>query len=250
MPWRQPAQRGPREQPVEVQVRHRDDMGREHVVSARALRGCPVEEWPALHEQRPYPGRKSKVRQWWSSTTKMNITCRSLEHAYAAMFLDRDPCIAYLAASSLQLEWRDGEVAGVVEPAFMARTADRQRLLYLHSPAGKVLGDQDVVAARSAADEADWQVRIAHAPAGQLRRNVYLVSRFRQDEYASETAQTALLEAFSSPRPLWEGAGAVDLPPGQGRARSWHLLWTGALTTHWERALTPDSLVWAAGETA
>jgi hypothetical protein len=52
---------------VEVQVRHRDDIGREHLVPARSLRGLPVEEWPVLHEQRAYKGRKSKVRQWLSA---------------------------------------------------------------------------------------------------------------------------------------------------------------------------------------
>ncbi|MGW6954153.1 hypothetical protein [Streptomyces chartreusis] len=233
---------------MEVQVRHRDDLGRERLLPARALRGAPVEEWPVLHDQRPYRGRRSKVRQWWSYTTKKDLLCRSGEHANAAMFLDRDPSIAYLAAPSLQLEWREGERAGVVELAFLARDVGGQRLIYLHSPAGREPDAHEVAVARAAAEEAGWQVRTAHAPAGQLRRNVYIVSQFRHDENAGEEAKALLLEAFARPRPLDEGADAVGLPPGQGRARSWHLLWTGALTTHWERPLVPSSIVWAAEE--
>lgn len=97
---------------MDLQVRYRDGMGRERLGTPGALRGLPVEKWPVLYEQRAYQGRKSKVRQWWSSTTKKEVSCRSLEHAYAAMFLDRDPCIVYLAAPSLQVEWREGERAG------------------------------------------------------------------------------------------------------------------------------------------
>ncbi|MFF3000073.1 hypothetical protein ACFVTC_36830 [Streptomyces sp. NPDC057950] len=232
---------------MDLQVRYRDDMGRERLCAPQALRGLPVEEWPALHEQRAYRGRKSKVRQWWSSTTKKDVGCRSREHAYAAMFLDRDPRIVYLAAPSLQVEWREGERAGVVNPAFMARTVEGQQLLCLHSPAGKEPDDQEWSVARMTGVEAGWQVEVARAPGGQLRRNVYIVSQFRHDEFADEGARAVLLEAFARPRPLSRVADAVDLPPGQGRACSWHLLWTQDLTTHWDEPLTPHSVVWAAG---
>ncbi|WP_405812628.1 hypothetical protein OG241_50205 [Streptomyces sp. NBC_01390] len=235
---------------MDLQVRYRDDLGRECVSTPRAVHGLPVEEWPVLHEQRAYRGRKSKVRQWWSSTTKKGVSCRSQEHAYAAMFLDRDPRIVCLAAPSLQVEWREGERAGVVNPAFMARTAEGQQMLYLHSPAGREPDDQEWSVARAVAEEAGWQVDVARAPGGQLRRNVYIVSQFRHDEFADERSKTVLLETFARPLPLGEGADAVDLPPGQGRARSWHLLWTYDLTTHWDEPLTPDSLVWAAGAAA
>ncbi|WP_416972246.1 hypothetical protein [Streptomyces sp. 4F14] len=235
---------------MEVQVRHRDDIGHEHLVPARALRGLPVEEWPVLHEQRAYKGRKSKVRQWWSSTTKKDISCRSAEHACAAMFLDRDPHIAYLAAPCLQIEWQDGPDSGVVHPAFMARTVDKQQLLYLYSPSGTEPDAHEVTAAREAASEAGWQVDVALAPGGQLRRNVYLVSQFRHDECADDRARSLLLEVFARPLSVAEAADAADLLPEHGRAYSWHLLWTGELTTHWEQPLTPDSLVWAAGAAA
>ncbi|MEU9630714.1 hypothetical protein AB0D89_28455 [Streptomyces luteogriseus] len=238
------------EQLVDLQVRYRDDMGRERLGTPRALRGLPVEEWPVLHEQRAYRGRKSKVRQWWSSTTKKDVSCRSREHAYAAMFLDRDPCIVYLAAPSLQVEWREGERAGVVNPAFMARTVEGQQIIYLHFPDGREPDDQEWSVAQAAAAQAGWQVDVARAPGGQLRRNVYIVSQFRHDEFADASARAVLLEAFARPLPLSRGAGAVDLPPGQGRASSWNLLWTQDLTTHWDEPLTPDSLVWAAGAAA
>ncbi|WP_235989662.1 hypothetical protein [Streptomyces ureilyticus] len=155
---------------MDLQVRYRDDMGHERLSTPRALRGLPVEEWPVLHEQRAYRGRKSKVRQWWSSTTKKEVSCRSREHAYAAMFLDRDPRIGYLAAPSLQVEWREGERAGVVNPAFLARTVEGQQILYLHSPAGREPDDQEWSVARAAAAQAGWQVDVARAPGGQLRR--------------------------------------------------------------------------------
>ncbi|MFE7076372.1 hypothetical protein ACFU96_40415 [Streptomyces sp. NPDC057620] len=235
---------------MDVQVRHRDDMGREHLVPTRTLRGLPVEEWPALHEQRAYKGRKSKVHQWWSSTTKRDISCRSWEHACAAMFLDRDPLLVYLAAPCLQIEWQDGPDSGVVHPAFMARTVDHVQLLYLYSPAGTEPDGHEVTVAREASAEAGWQVDAARAPGGQLRRNVYIVSQFRHDEFADDRARSLLLEAFTRPLPVGEAADTVDLPPGRGRAHSWHLLWTGELTTHWEQPLTPDSLVWAAGVAA
>lgn len=234
---------------MEVRVRHRDDLGRERLVPAAALRGAPVERWPVLNEQRPYKGRKSKVSQWWSSTTKKDILCRSKEHAYAAMFLDRDPDIAYLGSASLQVECAQDDGMVVVEPAFLARTVGGQQLFYLYCPAGRDPEEREWALARAAADEAGWQVRAAQAPAGQLRRNIYIVSQFRHDEYCDEAAKDVLLEVFASPRPAGEGADAAGLPPGQGRARCWHLLWTGALATDWERPLTPDSMVWAARET-
>lgn len=233
---------------MQVRVRHRDDLGRERLSSAAALRGAPVEEWPVLNEQRPYKGRKSKVSRWWSSTTGKEILCWSKEHAFAAMFLDRDPEISYLGAASLQLEGSEAERAVVVVPAFLARTVSGQRLFYLYSPAWREPDEAEWALARAAAEDAGWQVRAAYAPAGQLRRNVYIVSQFRHDEYRDEAAKATLLEVFTQPRPVGEGADASGLPPDQGKARCWHLLWTGALTTDWERPLTPDSLVWAAEE--
>ena len=156
----------------------------------------------------------------------------------------------YLAAPSLQVEWREGDRAGVVNPAFMARTAAGQQLLCLHSPAGKEPDDQEWSVTQMAAAQTGWQVEVARAPGGHLRLNEHIVSRFRHDEFANESARAVLLEAFARPRPLSRVADAVDLPPGQGRARSWHLLWTQDLTTHWDEPLTPDSVVWAAGAAA
>ncbi|MEU6935687.1 hypothetical protein ABZ943_03050 [Streptomyces rubiginosohelvolus] len=231
---------------MEVQVRHRDELGREHLVAPRALRGAPVEEWPVLHEQRPYKGRRSKVRQYWSSTTKKSFVCRSLEHRDAAMVLDRARDIAYLSASSLQLEWCDGERTGVVDPAFMARNVGGQRCLYLHGRGGRDPDGQEAAVARSAGQEADWQVRTARVPEGVLRRNLYLVSHFRHGENADEEARTVLLQAFTRPRPLCEGADCLALP----RSLCWYLLWTGELTTNWDLPLIPTSIVWAAGENA
>ncbi|MCX5602936.1 hypothetical protein OOK29_32850 [Streptomyces phaeochromogenes] len=231
---------------MEVQVRHRDDLGRERLVSPRALHGAPVEEWPVLHEQRPYKGRRSKVRQYWSSTTKKSFVCRSLEQRDAAMVLDRDPDIAYLSASCLQLEWSDGARAGVVDPAFLARTVGGQRRLYLYARGGREPGEQEVAVAWAAGREAGWQVGTARVPDGQLRRNLYLVSHFRHDENADEEARVLLLQAFAQPRPLCEGADGLALP----RSLCWYLLWTGELTTHWGLPLIPTSLVWAAAEAA
>lgn len=180
---------------MEVRVRHRDDLGRERLAAAVALRGgAPVEEWPVLNQQRPYKGRKSQVSRWWSSTTKRDVLCWSKEHAYAAMFLDRDPEIAYLGAASLQLECREAERAVVVEPAFLARTVGGQQVFYLYSPTWREPDEREWAMAWAAADDAGWQVRAAHAPAGRLRRNVYIVSQFRHDEYPDEAAKDALLE--------------------------------------------------------
>jgi hypothetical protein len=231
---------------MEVQVRHRDELGRERLVAPRALRGAPVEEWPVLHEQRPYKGRRSKVRQYWSSTTKKSFVCRSLEHRDAAMVLDRARDIAYLSASSLQLEWSDGERAGVVDPAFMARTVGGQRCLYLYGRGGRDPDGQEAAVARTAGQEAGWQVRTARVPEGLLRRNLYLVSHFRHDENADEEARTVLLQGFDRPRPLCEGADCLALP----RSLCWYLLWTGELSTNWDLPLIPTSIVWAAGESA
>ncbi|MEU6449794.1 hypothetical protein [Streptomyces sp. NPDC046979] len=229
---------------MEVQVRHRDELGRERLVSPRALYGAPVEEWPVLHGQRPYKGRRSKVRQYWSSTTKRSFVCRSLEHRDAAMVLDRDPGIAYLSASSLQLEWSDGERTGMVDPAFLARTVGGQRRLYLYAWGGREPDEQGTAVARTAGQEAGWQVRTARVPGGLLRRNLSLVSHFRHDENADEEAKPVLLQAFARPRPLCEGADSLALP----RSLCWYLLWTGELATNWELPLIPTSRVWAAGE--
>ncbi|MYW69034.1 hypothetical protein GTY65_33910 [Streptomyces sp. SID8379] len=229
---------------MEVHVRHRDELGRERLVSPRALYGAPVEVWPVLHEQRPYKGRRSKVRQYWSSTTKRSFVCRSLEHRDAAMVLDRDPGIAYLSASSLQLEWSDGERTGVVDPAFLARTVGGQRRLYLYAWGGREPDEQGTAVARTAGQEAGWQVRRARVPGGLLRRNLSLVSHFRHDENADEEAKPVLLQAFARPRPLCEGADCLALP----RSLCWYLLWTGELATNWDLPLIPTSLVWAAWE--
>ncbi|MGW0902922.1 hypothetical protein [Streptomyces sp. NPDC002853] len=232
---------------MEIQVRHRDDLGRQRLVPPGALHGAPVEEWPVLHEQRPYKGRRSKVRQYWSSTTKKSFVCRSLEHRDAAMVLDRDPDISYLSASSLQLEWCDvGERAGVVDPAFMARTVDGQRRLYLYAWGGREPDEQQRAIAQAAGHEAGWQVRTARVPQGLLRRNLSLVSHFRHDENADVEAKPALLRAFARPRPLCEGADCLSLP----RPLCWHLLWTGELTTHWDLPLIPTSIVWASGQSS
>lgn len=207
------------------------------------LRDVPLEERGPLEEPRAYKGRRSMLTRWFAATTGRNVWCVSTVHRDAAMLLDFDPDIECFQSHVARVHWQDASGAGSSQPAFFARSRSGGRLALTHPRSSP----EERAAVQVAADAAGWTVREMTVPRGVLCDALTLLAHFRAAEFADAEARRVLLEVFSRPRPLAEGAAASGLGL-QAMSRAWHLLWAGDLAFDGEAALSPVSVVWASGK--
>ncbi|QIY59412.1 hypothetical protein HEP86_39420 [Streptomyces sp. RPA4-5] len=231
---------------VDIQVQFRSAAGRACLDEPAGLRGVPVEERAPLSEPRAYKGRHSILTKWVSATGQV-VWCASTVQLGAAMLLDFEPDIVCFQSRVVKVHWEQDGRRGTVEPAFVARTRNGSRLVFVHPPRSGAGADEDVEerVMRQAAEGAGWEVRPLPVPRGVLRSSLESAAHFCGAEFtADDRARQVLLEVFAAPRPLQEGAAASSLGL-KALGYAWHLVWTGELTCDWTKPLVPTSPVWA-----
>lgn len=227
---------------MEIQVQYRSAAGRTCRDEPAGLRGVPLEERQPLSEPRAYKGRRSILTKWVTTTGQV-VWCASTVQLGAAMLLDFDADIVCFQSRVAAVHWELDGRRGTVEPAFVARTRDERRLVYVHPPRGE--GGMEERVLRQAAEGAGWEVRPLQVPHGVLRDSLEGAAHFSGPEFAAdESVRRVLLEVFAAPRPLQAGAAASGLGV-KAAGYAWHLVWTGELTCDWAKPLLPTSLVWA-----
>lgn len=210
-----------------------------------ALQGVPLEEHTPLTVAHTYQGRLGIRTDWWAATTGKLVPCGTLKQTDTAMVLDVDPDITCFTSNPAEVQWSSGGRHGTIVPAFFARTVGGKRLAVMRPWKQGPDGQVEAEVMHKAAQAAHWTVSVPELPPAVRLESLRRAAQFRMAQYRSTPQEAALLaEAFARPRPLREGAVAA----GQPAARAWHLLWTGELTTDWDKPLLPTSMVWAAGK--
>ena len=202
---------------------------------------APVSAFPVV------PGRRWGPGLWWSATTGKHVSAGSNAMRTQLIVLDRDPHVTALAGRPVRLLWRSwrGQVRSWV-PQLFARHTDGTALLAdcpSHPVAGgdRALNAAQVVAAACA--DVGWTYRRLAPLDEVLAANLKWLAGYRHPRNAGRPGLTAaVLEAFTQPRPLIEGAEAAG-DPIEALPSVFHALWNGQLTTDLETPLHERVLV-------
>ncbi|MET7695125.1 TnsA-like heteromeric transposase endonuclease subunit [Streptomyces sp. NPDC005483] len=193
------------------------------------------------------PGRRWGPGLWWSATTGRHVACGSAAMRAQLMVLDRDPDVVGLAGRPVQVLWRTGR--GQVRswtPQLFARYRDGTALL-ADCPSRPEAGGQRAWKAatvlQAACAQAAWTYRRLKPLEDILAANLKWLAGYRHPRNAGRLGlMPAVLEAFTRPRPLIEGAETVG-DPIEVLPAVFHALWHGQLTTPLDVPLQERALV-------
>lgn len=211
----------------------------------------PVSAFPVV------PGRRWGPGLWWSATTGRHVAAGSNAMRTQLMALDRDPQVTGMAGRPVRLLWGDrrGQVRSWV-PQLFARYADGTALLadcpgQPDSGGERALKAAHAVAAACA--DIGWTYRRLAPLDEVLAANLKWLAGYRHPRNQGRPGlMPAVLEAFSRPRPLIEGAEAAG-DPIEVLPAVFHALWHHTLTTalkaplHERVIVSPGSLREACG---
>lgn len=197
---------------------------------------------------RVVPGRRWGPGWWWSATTGRHVMHGSQAMCTHLMVLDRDPQVVGLSARPVRLIWRDPDSgrARTWVPQLFARYADGRALLADCPAASTTAGTRAehaaaVLAAACAA--VGFAYRRLVPPDAVVAANVRWLAGYRHPRHRDAgQLEQAVMEAFTTPRPLMAGATAA------GETLSalpvlYHALWSGRLTADLTRPLGEHTLV-------
>ncbi|MFF7717655.1 TnsA-like heteromeric transposase endonuclease subunit [Streptomyces sp. NPDC007988] len=201
----------------------------------------PVSAFPVI------PGRRWGPGLWWSATTGRHVAAGSNAMRARLMALDRNPEVTGLAGRPVRLLWheRRGRVRSWV-PQLFARYRNGTALLAdcpSHAGAG---GERALAAAEAvsaACEEIGWTYRRLPPLDDVLAANLKWLAGYRHPRNQQRPGlMPAVLEAFTHPRPLLEGAEAAG-DPLEVLPALFHALWHGQLTTNLNAPLHEHILV-------
>ncbi|WP_374212092.1 TnsA-like heteromeric transposase endonuclease subunit [Streptomyces sp. PSAA01] len=211
----------------------------------------PVSAFPVV------PGRRWGPGLWWSATTGRHVAAGSNAMRTQLMALDRHPQVTGIAGRPVRLLWRDrrGQVRSWV-PQLFARYACGTALLADcpgHPDSGGERALKAAHAVAAACADIGWTYRRLAALDEVLAANLKWLAGYRHPRNQGRPGlMPAVLEAFSRPRPLIEGAEAAG-DPIEVLPAVFHALWHHTLTTalkaplHERVIVSPGSLREACG---
>ncbi|WP_239487015.1 TnsA-like heteromeric transposase endonuclease subunit [Streptomyces durocortorensis] len=231
-----------------IDVCFRDPLERAHQVPwFEAAQDTVFEDCPAV---RPFPvryGRRVAPGWWWSSTSGRLVAYGSGVMRTQLMLLDRDSAVVALACRPVELVWRQGGKVVRHAPQLMARLENGSGLLVdcagRGGPSARLAERARVVA--GAAEAVGWCYRLAEPPDPVLTANVRWLAGYRHPRHAAGSWMSALVEAFSSPRPAVEVVRELGDPIAVWPV-VFHALWTGVLSVRLDEPLHERAVVSAA----
>ncbi|MGW4985243.1 TnsA-like heteromeric transposase endonuclease subunit [Streptomyces mirabilis] len=234
--------------PTEFEAVFLDPVGQ--VVQQRwadAALAVAFEELPPVSAFPVIPGRRWGPGLWWSATTGRHVAAGSNAMRTQLIVLDRDPHVTALAGRPVRLLWHNprGQVRSWV-PQIFARYTDGTALL-ADCPSHPDAGGERALGAAEAVTEActqiGWTYRRLPPLDDILAANLKWLASYRHPRNAGRLGLTAaVLDAFTRPRPLLEGAQAAG-DPIEVLPAVFHALWHGQLTTPLETPLHERILV-------
>lgn len=201
---------------------------------------APVRRFSWSKAQRHWPG------WWWSATTGQHVGFESWLERDHVLLLDFQPDVVGFASQPFWFRWRDADRDRRHAPDFFARLADGTGVV-VDVRADDRIEPSDAEAfdaMKDACTEMGWQFRRVGVPDPVFVTNVRWLSRYRHPRCGGRGAVIdRLLEVFTQPMPLFDGAAEVGdrlavLPA------LYHLMWRQELVADLAAArLCPSTLV-------
>ncbi|MDV7246275.1 MULTISPECIES: TnsA-like heteromeric transposase endonuclease subunit [Rhodococcus] len=187
-------------------------------------RVSPVRRFPSYRGQRSNPGF------YYSETTGAHVPFESWLERDEAMALDFDENVVGFAAQPLWLFWSDGVRARSHAPDFFARMSGGRGVVIDCRPAERIKPRDEAAFAATgrACEQMGWGYRLVTGHDPVWLANVVWLAGYRHRRHRIEPTVSALLAAFTEPRPLIEGARSVGDPIAVLPAL-YHLLWSREL---------------------
>ncbi|WP_234367579.1 TnsA-like heteromeric transposase endonuclease subunit [Streptomyces pluripotens] len=207
----------------------------------------------AVESVRPFrwdKGTPGFAGWYYSTTMRDHVGYESWLERDRLILLDRDPQVRAISSQPFWLHWHDGRRQRRHAPDYFVRLATGQaRICDVRAEDDMDQRTREAFAATEQACEAvGWQFEWAGYPDPVLMANVRWLARYRRARCGRPvTVAERLLEVFSKPKSLWEGAELVG-DRIQVLPVLFHLLWSGNLDADLSGGLLETgSLVWAKG---
>jgi hypothetical protein len=211
------------------------------VWAVRFENASPVREFKSYKGQRHLPGL------WWSSTVGGHIGYESWLERDHVMLLDFDPGVVGISSQPFWLFWTAANGKGVSHaPDYFVRRDDGSAVVVDCRPIGR-RGPRDLVkfeATQVACDQVGWGFDLVGAPDPVVVANVRWLAGYRHPRHRVEPVASALLETFTEPQPLIDGAARVGDPIAVLPVL-FHLLWLHELTAEVAAPLHAETTVGA-----
>jgi hypothetical protein len=198
----------------------------------------PVRSFPSYKGQRNYPGF------YYAACLDAHVEFESWLERDEAMALDFDTGVSAFAAQPFWLSWSDADRARSHAPDFFARTSEGAGVVVDCRPAERIKARDAAAfaATRRACAQVGWEYRLVTGHDPVWLANVRWLAGYRHRRCYREQFADALLEVFSAPRTLIEGAERVGDPLAV-LPTVYHLLWSGLLVTDLAERLEATSPV-------
>jgi hypothetical protein len=204
----------------------------------------PVRSFPSVRGQAHFPGLR------WSATTGRHVGYESWLEREHAMLLDFDLEVVGYSSQPFWLRWHDGRRRRRHAPDFFARLADGTGVVVDVRADDRIEAkDAEAFAATAqACAEVGWQFRRVGSVDSVFAANVRWLAGYRHPRCYRSPIAARLLEVFSKPRALFDGAHVVE--PGLGVLPVlYHLMWLRMLVTDLRSgSLGPASVLVVAGD--
>ncbi|MFE3070214.1 TnsA-like heteromeric transposase endonuclease subunit [Streptomyces sp. NPDC059247] len=195
------------------------------VWAVRFEQAAPVRTFQSYRGQRHLPGL------WWSSTVGGHIGYESWLERDHVMLMDFDPSVVGISSQPFWLFWQSESGKGISHaPDYFARRDDGSAVVIDCRPANR-RKPRDLAkfeATRAACDQVGWEFRLVGAPDAIVVRNVRWLAGYRHPRHRMEPVVSELLQVFTEPQPLMDGASAAG-EPITVLPVLFHLLWSHEL---------------------
>ncbi|MCX4821622.1 TnsA-like heteromeric transposase endonuclease subunit [Streptomyces sp. NBC_01142] len=187
---------------------------------------------------------------YYSTTVRDHVGYESWLERDRLILLDKDPQVRAISSQPFWLHWHDGKRRRRHAPDYFVRLATGQaRIVDVRAEDDMDEDTRESFAVTQRACAAvGWEFEWAGRPQPILMANVRWLARYRRARCGRpEAVVERLLEVFSEPRRLWDGAALVG-DRIQVLPVLFHLLWLGKLKVDLSGGLLKTgSLVWAKG---
>jgi hypothetical protein len=186
----------------------------------------PVRSFPSMRGQAHFPGFR------WSATSGRHVGYESWLERDHAMLLDFDLDVVGYSSQPFWLRWHDGRRRRRHAPDFFVRLIDGTGVVVDVRADDRIeVKDAEAFAAtEQACAEVGWRFRRVGILDPVFAANVRWLADYRHPRCYRSAVPARLLEVFSQPRGLFDGADAVGPRLGAPPVL-YHLMWLQLLVT-------------------
>ena len=225
--------------PMVLELRPRDSSRVQRHTVTTVNAGLQVEHLETLQGLDVARGRSWRIGWWWSSTTRGHVPFASKYQRTCLMVLDADPQVSWIVHSPIALN--RGPIR--VVPPYVVSKDGRVNVVFGSPGPSNGSGDR-----RALLEEwclaAGWNLLELDDLSIVAERTLRWIAGYRHHRNSDPSIEDRLLQRFTKPYPLWDGADAVG-PLSQVLPVVYHLLWIGELCVDIEEGLDRGTLIWS-----